>query len=205
MRFTLVGDHKKFFHTHGFIEFDGLLTPEENADCLKSSRLAYHKQKKEETSLLCGRDLFRLSPEIKRRSRGFAHILFALTHLKPIRLAYDQLLSPSQGLISDEQSNLSEISSLQGEIFGLLLALEVDGSPLPAPFPGKEGNGVFFKSTLPLPLDKIQAGCYLLVVYSGESTVVVEKKSDPFFFSFKRLGYCIGDTLRNESHPIVFR
>ncbi|MCB1181570.1 MAG: hypothetical protein KDK55_06090 [Chlamydiia bacterium] len=225
MRFSAQVGLSKFFQAHHYIELNDLLSCKEVEnlgtliDKALEKRLGLSPDKLASLSFSdlfnAGRDLSRTNDEIKEFvcNKKFGEILYEITGVKPIRFAYDQVfrfghLDQDQPPLFSKPETLATISSLQGDLFGLMLTIKGGVETETPLFSKKTGNGVLFSSQHSLsfaPLYKHSDQCYLLVVFTSQIAVVIfnEKISHPF--AFKQIGYAPGDTLRDDLNPILFR
>src|SRR5262249_25423812 len=135
MKFAIDSNHRDYFQKNHTIEFDGLLN--ENQLVVLKSRLnetlkARLKEKKvalpaPENLFREGRDLWRTDEPLRKivAHRKFGEIASELISQKPLRLGYDQYISPPppQILLGHQQTtyalllskvlSLEELSSLQ--------------------------------------------------------------------------------------------
>lgn len=235
MKFAVAKEHRDFFRKHNRIEFEGLLPVEQRDKLLGakatiiSERLAAAGKAKTlpvDAVFKVGYDLWRGNADAKKiiLQKSFAEIASELIELKPLRIAYDQLLPPlsSPSLAGSEDyrewlssaSTLNEISSVQGILCGLMLCLSqpqdaavAAPSEVPSIFATKAGNGVFFSPDAPLNFNELvnrQGYTYLMVVYTKSVSVYLKIDSDPHTNEFRRLGYNFGDRLSDRFHPLVY-
>ncbi len=230
MHFAIGREHLQFFYQRHFLELEGLLSPKEVEDLKKEID---HKLKACHTvnSLFMGsRDLWRESALIKKivLSRRLADLVFQLTKIKPVRLAYSQCLktptreSSIENLPSffHQDITLQEVSSIKNILCGVVIHLSCcdrEESPLSlsieedvdtlCPMPKKPGSGIFFSSDTPLNfkrLFELPAQNYLLIAYAGERALYEHEENDPHKHYLKKLGYVFNDKLTSLTHPIVF-
>lgn len=224
MRFTAPVGLAKFFSNNGYIELEKLLSEEEvsllstSIDRSLASRLGMTIENMLQLSFSdlyqAGHDLTRIDPNIKKIlwSKKLAEIVYEITNVRPIRFAYDQAfrvgnhLSDGKKFFNDKPS-LSSLSLLQGKLFGLMLAIKPEKHEtfLFSPTPG---NGILFSSSLPLDLEsftKTVDQSYLLIVFTEATSIVLSKQENPHPFSFKQLGYSVGDHLKDDMHPLLFK
>lgn len=76
----------------------------------------------------------------------------------------------------------------------------------PCILPTSAGEGVFFRSDLPLNfLPFPPKHSYLLIAYGMKTSMYLRHPTDPHEGSLKPFGYVFGDRLHDNLHPIVFR
>lgn len=225
MKYTILGEHQKFFLNNHYVEFQQLLNPQQieelKKSCFQSLALrlgiqqARLSERNFENTFNAGHDFFRQDMSIRKivTKKNFAEIAFELSSERPLRLAYDQLFysgkAPNQmnsGILQGQQ-NLKEISGLQGTTHGLMLCLDPGTNQVPqAPFSLEPGSGIYFSEKLPLHLDIFYQNSnmiYLLIVFCSAKSIVMQNQFFPF--AYKQHGYATGDLLRDDLNPIVFR
>jgi hypothetical protein len=160
MHHTVLNQHLEFFIENGYIGFEELVDPWE-------------------IELTPGRDLWRTNEAVAKLtcSRKLARIVVQLLKRRPIRLAFDQLMTGGSG-------TLEEISSVQGLECGLLIQ--------------PSGDGVFFKPDHPMEFSE-----GLLIAYAGLRAVYAHNSKDPYTNLWKRLGINFGDRLEEPEFPIM--
>lgn len=235
MKVIISNEHRRFFQKHHAIEFEDYLTQEQldQLNILLDEALCerLHVPKDQlaqihfEKTYTAGRDLWRQNAELQKKIAfwGWAQVASHLLEKTPLRLAYDQLFVSSKQIMPPTEpqdalrhliwhpTSLEEMSSLKGILCGLMIALqgeleeEKEGISI---FPKKAGNAVYFSPTIPIdfsPLISQHRRRYLLIVYTQQSTTYILQPKDPHMHTLKKLGYGIGDTLKEKLHPIVYR
>lgn len=224
MKYIVDNKHREFFAEKGWIEFEQLMSQEKVIELRRligevmSQRFRLKKENVErlpsQEILLKGHDIWRDSPLAKAIicHRVFAEIASELTEVKPLRLAYDQALIVGRGLPQEfgQVASIQEISSIQGLVCGVLIALQSNEGeePLEGSLPHKEGHGVFFTPTAPInfpELFKKQGDTYLLIVYCKVISRYAINGNDPLSHLMKGFGYSAGDKLVDQYHPVLFR
>lgn len=230
MKFATAKEHRNFFNKHQWLEVEELLSGDQLNELLTSTADVLSKrmhvrdvfQQTPERIFVAGRDLWRDSPTIKKliTNKAWAEIASELFTQNVVRLGSDQLFpfnfpslpvdiqTPFKHLLATGTS-LEAISSLQGNICGLLLCLkgEMNGDELRL-IPKKPGNGVFFHPDLALDFSSIPRHAnhlYLLIVYTKQTAVYVHKATDPNGHYLQHLGYAFGDKLNDKLNPIISR
>jgi hypothetical protein len=227
MKYAVDSEHRDFFQKHRFLELEELLTPkqleEANAaiEAALKVRLSVNQldQQSAENLFMAGRDLWRQDQQLRKLicQRGLAEIASELISVKPIALAFDQLIvSPDlHPLVTADNrayidlmktpTSLEEISSVQGLVCGLLLCLRA-GEPHPL-FPSVAGHGVYFDPKVPLDfgfLRRDRERRLLLIAYAEKSSYYYQQNNDPHLHYLKRFGYHFGDKLSIKHIPPVF-
>lgn len=225
MKYTIATEHRNHFETHRNIEFEGLLSIEKlqqlnqaiesvTTTPISPHRARWDKNGNPEDLFAHGRDLWRKSPVVKRYVTGsaWAHIAAELLGKRPVRIGYDQLLPthcttlPSS--LEEENLNLETISSLQGVTCGMILCLKASSSTLTG-FPTIPGSALYFYPDFPIDFTALKeashGGLFLLVVYTGKTAIYLKRKEDPHVNALKSIGYCFGDRLKDDLHPILVR
>jgi hypothetical protein len=193
---TLTTAQTAFFTQNGYLELEGLFTPEE---C-------------EEYRPLCrpGRDNWRRESALRKLlvSRQMAHIVCQVTRKDAVRLAGDQWFEAGFSLPKPEK--WKDFFSIQGLLLALFIQWDSGSYELPAkmsklgvsPYPHGQGNAVLVGPNLLLNWPASNQGLYL-AFYSVPSAVYVNNPKDPAATALKKLGYGYGDLLRNETHPLL--
>jgi len=233
MKFIVDNRHHEYFQHHGAIEFEELLSDEEvitlrgNIDGEVSRRCSVDVDALSSVPSIDlfrqGRDLWRSSDDVKKMvcSWRLAEIAAQLTHVKPLRLAYDQLLMTTgakpQGItFFDRPVSLEEVSCFQGMTCGLLLRLSESSQQHIVQLteseativPQQIGSGVYFGADKLFDFGTLfreEKQCFLFVAYTKARTVYVLREGDPHCHHLKRLGYVFGDKLDEQRHPVVYR
>lgn len=174
MRLATSLEHRDFFLKNKFIEFEGLLSFEECSFLMTQPHAT---------------DLWRKEAICKKISLNadFADIALTLcnkkTNKRALRLAFDTLLTTPEEKVNLPGSCLNKVA----------IALLI---PLTGP---QAGNGIFFTPEFALP--PIRPA--FLIVYCEEKTFFVSDKADPYMRNLKKMGYCYGDLLKNDTHPLL--
>jgi len=217
-KFAVDPHHRDYYLKQHTIEFEGLISEPHLAELrqnLKSLFGAIPPAKYFEE----GRDLWRRSAPFKRLARNvaFAEIAADLTNTLQLRLGLDQFFppfEPYEPLYANYLKGgvtLSEVSSIQGVICGLMLCLKAPSKPAEHPsqlFSVKAGNGIFFDPNWQMPLQEKEGrsdGEYLLIVYADPSAVYIQQEKDPLNHLWKRLDYGYGDRLKEKTHPTLLK
>lgn len=200
MRFALTSQHKKLFDQRGYIEFEELLSEQQTIDLhdhVKNTLLRKGK------STTIHRDVWRTNEEIRKVvcSTRLAALASELMDTVPLRLLYDNALCNVQ----NHQPLVLDDSAFQGIVGGLILCLSSSSENDESILPQKPGSGVYFNSSLSLPIEMSQDKLYLIIVYGKANTVYVFRDKDPFVHELKRYDYVFGDVLDTKTHPIVWR
>ncbi len=236
MKYIVDNKHREFFAENGWIEFDELL-PSAKVSELHKAVMSVLAQRigvdEERLNRYCADDLYAAGRDVWRDSefiknivcnRSLAEIAANLLEIKPVRLAFDQVIvtgaaGRSKDLLLPRGTRaLSSFSCIQGLLCGLLIALteipkfEVAEPQSPwlatAHLPQHSGAGVFLSPKTPIDFDEIlsgDVGDYLLITYTHAVSVVTFNRDDTYTNSLKELGYSFGDRLSDDLHPIVFR
>lgn len=129
-----------------------------------------------------GRDLWRKNAEIKKISLRpqLGEVATVLAQKKNIRIAYDQKI----------QDKVQFLNHSIRPIVGICVLLTGE----------RESNVIFFKPESP-PEELSHS---FLIVYCEEKTQYLLEPKDPHTHLLKRLGYTFGETLRNDTHPLIW-
>lgn len=240
MKFTVAKEHRDFFRKHQRIEFEGLLSTAQQVSLSREVNAILSKRMKispadfgflsSEQMFMAGRDVWRESAILKKiiLHETLATLASELIEVKPLRIAYDQILtSKSQETTSDNAviyeewllhpASLQEKSCIQGILSGLMLCIaegneadmydEATLSQAPSIFPRKAGNGVFFSPEAPIDFSDLRnrpGFTYLMIVYTKGVSVYRKQEEDPHTHDLRSLGYNFGDRLSDRYHPLVY-
>ena len=223
MRLALTADHKEFFLKNNYIEFEGLLTPEQVTILKKNAEEALASRLKLNTSRLkdqptkelfqAGYDLWRDNAAIKKtvHKKEFALLASELFQTIPIRCAFDQYICTTQGSASpfSEVLTLQESSCLTPLAGALVLPLDDLIKPISSfHMPLNAGNGLFISPSLQIPWPELFATpnfSFLIIGYSGARTLFAADTCDPRAVNVKMLGYVFNESLKDAKHPILVR
>jgi hypothetical protein len=174
-----------------------------------------------EKIFITGRDLWRSHEAIRKvvTQKRLAQIASELTEQKPVRLGFDELFSDPGSIkmqdsyhqLLEKKMKLSDITSLQGTICGLMLCLQGSGvqpCEVPTAFSTTAGNGIFLSPDFVIDFQELyerQGYLYILIVYCQSSTVYIHQSLDPHAHALKALGYTYGDKLKDKLNPILIR
>ncbi|NGX50849.1 MAG: hypothetical protein K1060chlam2_00700 [Chlamydiae bacterium] len=210
MHFAVAPEHLNFFKRHHYIEFEDLLTEAE------VQTLSQALTERVGTGYDCWRENRVVQKFVLRPQ--FAEIASNLTKVRPLRIAFDLLLTSSP---FEKPLPLEELSSIQGVVCGCILQLS--SPPLQAsqeslvieeemttliPLPKKSGSALFFSAEIPLSFDYLATTPpheQLLIVYAKEKSLYTMQENDPHIHALKSLGYGFGDRLKDTTHPILYR
>lgn len=244
MKFATAKEHRDYFRKQRHVAFEGLLTEQQCMQLNSYIDDALSKRLGERHSSLSllpaeklfaqGRDLWRAGAKLKKivLHRGFAQAAADLIEMRPLRIAYDQLLPsystakfPVMSLTppkADEYAaflkrtaTLSDISCVQGVACGLMLCVKAPAAGaaggeeerfLSSVFPRFAGHGVFFAPDMPIDFSMLTAmpeARYLMIAYTQHSSVYCHQEGDPHVNYFRSLGYNFGDRLSEQLNPQV--
>lgn len=215
MRHAVSSEHRDFFSKHRYIEFEELLTEEQAEELEKAidqalgpSLLSTQEQFDK------GFDLWRRVTAVKKWAfkQTLTEIAASLTQTHLFRIGFDQLLS-SDGVTTPLSGSqpLSALCCAKPLAYGLLICLAAGTAPSDetlAPFPLKEGNGVFFSPEFSFPWEQLfhlKHFRWLLIGYAPKQAIYHLEKRDPHTHVWKQLGYVFGDSLNDTLHPVIFR
>jgi hypothetical protein len=244
MKFAVIKEHRDFFNKHGMIEFEQFFNLDQiqlfnqAINQALSNRTSIDSEKWRQLSseqlFLNGRDLWRSSAELRQLvcQPRLAAIASELIEKKPLRLGYDQLF-PSRhqavrhpivqekpsiyGQFLNQSTTLKEISSINGLLCGLMIALSSSQEEKkeskeelvkPSIFPTQAGHVTFFQPTFQLNLEELyqhpHQRFYLIVYTQGLAQYELQPK-DPHTYALKHLGYTFHTNLSDKLNPIVYR
>ncbi len=186
MKTTITAQQTAFFTKNGFIEFAiPHLIPPESPE----------------------RDQWRKNEEFKQLIiRKLAPIALTLTGKKQLRLGLDQWITTDNR--PEKACTLKDMFSIQGFALAAVLAenpvLPATRSPLGIlPLPSNSESILFFRPDLILDWPHISSNL-LLVLFTLSTAVYVHNTKDPSTYFLKQFGYNYGDTLKSETHPLIY-
>lgn len=187
MKTTITAQQTAFFTKNGYIEFEIEFPP-----------IAHTPE----------RDLWRKDPELQNfLVRKLSHVAFVLTGKKQLRLGCDQWFAAKD--LPKKMGQIKELLSVQGLALGVIIAenpeLPAKRSPLGIlPLPSQKNQILFFRPDLILDWPHVKSDLYL-AIYTLPNAVYVYNSKDPFTTGLKQYGYCYGDVLKNEFHPLLVK
>lgn len=130
----------------------------------------------------------------------------ALTGKNQLRLGFSEWILEKNR--PQKAGLLKEMVSIQNLALGISIATHPNvpkkRSPLGIlPIPTASTQILFFKPTLILDWPHV-ASDFLLILFTLPNTVYIHNPKDPETTYLKELGYEYGDTLKNETHPLIF-
>ncbi|MCB1113981.1 MAG: hypothetical protein KDK62_04425 [Chlamydiia bacterium] len=218
MKFTLDKASLEAFNQYGWVEIDGLFTPDQISSINNEidRLIVEEKLEKKEEIMAFGRNLFQKIEGFNKllRIKSLAEIVYELSSVKPLRLAYDQLYQSAMSSFDQARvsqflrgtSSLSELSSVNELILGIMIALKPSAEQLP--FSGEAGRVVFFRPDQEIPLEVLKsrlADRYLLLAFSNHRALYLHNDKDPMNHYLKSKGYVYGDKLKESDHPLILR
>lgn len=208
MKTTIDIAHQNFFKLNGHIQFEEIFSSAQiHAINLEINLILAKRGEKD--PFQNGRDLWRSSSVLNKHldHRKLAGIASELVQYKPLRLGYDQYLTPP--VPYPTLHSLEQLSCIQGILCGVLLCLVNAEEAVPSEiFPVKAGDATFFSASYNLPWDQMAAlkgQAYLLIVYTEERALYIHQEADQHKYALKEFGYNFGDRLNDQWHPIVYR
>jgi len=211
MKHPILSTQQASFYTKNrYLELEGLLSPNECHALLPM-------MEKEP-----GRDLWRKNPPLKDLllSRKMAKLAIHLTARPTLQLACDQWFTPDF-FKAGKRIKFKELFSVQGIDCVFLIQLQPGTTPKPPkapalglfPFPqGHQdstnciGSALIVNADLLITWPDLSSSLGLYVVaYSIPPSIYVQNANDPALHYLKQLGYSYGDSLTNETHPLIVR
>jgi hypothetical protein len=189
MEFAVHGYHRAFMDSRGWLQFEGIFTPEE------VSHLA---------DLPPSYDLWRHSSPVRKLvlRRSLADLMAQLLDLPSLRIGYDQLLPAGASTIWQPEK-----SSIQGLTGGLLIPLNPAPPRVPTeqpePLPIPLGGGLVLRPETPI-IGPLPQTC-LFIAYVTDPAVFRYQENDPYGICLRNLSYSLGDRLCEPQHPLLCR
>jgi hypothetical protein len=182
MKFSISREQHFFFEKNHYIEFDGILRPQDQkilCDIGKKSQSKF-------------RDLSHSDSAVKAITHNIslASIAAELTHIRPLRFGFDDVLKPPFYL-----TNLHNDLCIQGLACALFLCIE-----------DEESHGIFALpamdlASLPLDVEKK----YFIIAWTEDIAQYRLHEQDKYTHELKKRGYVFGARLKEPWHPIVVR
>ena len=212
MKFSISLDQRYFLNQKGFIPFYALLSNQE----LKTLNDALESKKS-----AAKHDLWREDDAIKQIvfSRRLVNLVYELTNVKPLRIAFDHYLPvKSKGLLDTEKKSsletffenpipIQERMSINPLVGMFVLVLNTD-SDVDGEMSVTAGGGYFILPTTTFSLDLISVSPnqrLFLIGYGDSHSQYLYETKDPDVHYLKTLGYVFGDRLNDHMHPILYR
>lgn len=233
MKYEVDNKHREFFSEFGWLECEHVL-PEETVHQAHRLVLKYLAERLKMPAdrldralpialYRAGRDLWRQAPEVKSVvcHRSLAEIAAQLVRTSPLRIGYDQSFINCDSIFGQDAAvplrpaTLAEVSSIQGMVCGVIIALTKPTSEEPskpvahiAPIPRAEGSCVYVSPDTRIDFPRLVARSdesYLLITYSEAVSCFVLCEGDICGASLKGLGYSYGDRLIDQHHPVIYQ
>ena len=219
MRVVVAGEQISFFERFGYLELESFFTEKETAHLASAVEEEMERRKKkspsallDDPSLLYGYDLAVSCEKIRKElfSLRLAKAAFSLVRKKPLRYAFDTFWKIPEFSIS---SSLEDISSVTPLLISAVIALESQRDEVAAvsvpfeyrSFPQHKGSVAFIASKTVITTSSSFPGRYLVIAYSAGQLMYRLQSQDPNTHFLKRYGYVFGDTLKETTHPVLFR
>jgi hypothetical protein len=202
MTLTISAQQGSFYTKNGYLELEGLF---EEAECNSFFQLMQNG---------LDRDLWRNNPPLKELllSRKMSQLALHLTGKSSLRLACDQWFFPNYFL--NQPTKLKSLFSIQGTTVVILIQWQPGHVQKPPktgslglfPFPQGQGNVLIIDAELFINWPPLSSGVGLYAAaYSLPPAVYIQNPSDPAGPLLRRLGYGYGDSLNNETHPLIYK
>lgn len=203
MKFSGNLQQRDYFNKNGFVSFEGLLNPHE-LDVLNQAIDQFFPK---------SRDLYRDSDAVKKIvfSSKLVHLAYEFLQKKPLRIAFDQVLSEKADPLKVKLTGNETFQDLCciGGLEGLfLISLKNSSEPKEGMFDLSPGNGILINPTVPYPFFSFAPSIehrFFLIGYGGVYSQYLYELRDPHCHYLKSLGYVFGDRLNDRDHPILLR
>jgi len=206
MRYTIANQHINYYQEHGFIEFEEIIDRSILEDANK--KISKIVDTTDPTSVYkTGRDLFRNDYSFKKISTNsnLAHIAKALTGAKYLQLAFDQVYASNK--FFKLEGALEDYFSFQNLVCIAIIRLDHSTFDYSEHFqvPMQFANVVFVNPERTFDLSSFQneGQSLFFIGFASNRTVYKSNPIDLNNSNLKRFGYCFGDRLKEEHHPIV--
>lgn len=205
MKILIDQKHKEFFSHRRWIEFEDIFSSEE-MDTFKEAAKSLIDPK---SPFASGRNLWGRSEVVKKLigNRLLVQIATGLSEKKPLRLAFDQYLTPGFGW--EGKGSFNDVCSIKNVAIFFLISLdERNGAEeFPTPFSSHKGNVVCLTPHKLIDFTDLheQKGEYFLIAYAGAKGQYYLNERDPATRAWIEMGYSPGDRLNDKDHPIICR
>jgi hypothetical protein len=226
MKFTLAPEQHSFFKKKKLIEFEEIWSADElhllknRSEELLAKRLNVEPEKLARASNL---DLYRAGRDLWKEEDKFRKALFPkkllqaareLYQTETLRLGFSQHLFAGldrKSPLGDVARTLKESVSFSEILGSALLSLNqgtaaADQSAKFCPFPEKEGNLIFLSPDLVFSTELLFSDPgqhHILFLFSPLKTLYLFQEKDPLTHLLKKSGYAFGDSLKDETHPVL--
>jgi hypothetical protein len=217
MKYAIDREHKHLFNTNKYIEFYDLLSNPASAAQEVDTALAALLNRSERSLLhvpakekfLHGRSLPKTVASLKKiaTSRNLAEIFAQLTLEKKVRFGFAQLIWGGKEQPHSLSLQRTSLSPVTGAVL-LCLCPRNNNTEERSIFSLEAGSAVFLAPEQVIDftsLEESPLACYLLVVYTGVSTIYREEKLDLLGHFLLGSGYTYGDRLAGPDHPLLIR
>ncbi|MDN3506930.1 MAG: hypothetical protein P0S96_06845 [Simkaniaceae bacterium] len=194
MRYTITSQQFDFLRREQHIEFEGFYSPEEIATLKSQLDEARNKN-------ATGRDLERGNEPLYKALKfsRLGQAVAALFNKKKLKVAFTQYYPPYQTI--DALEDLSSVTELVG---GALINLSSEPMPDFPYLPMEQGDVGFYKQEFPIDFSQLELPV-LLIAFATEKARYKLQEKDPHTHLLKKLGYGFGDTLAEETHPLIIK
>ncbi|HRW58622.1 MAG TPA: hypothetical protein P5048_03255 [Chlamydiales bacterium] len=216
MKFLISPSHISFFQKFGQIEFEDFISSEKSELLLHECIHTTDFQNKEKMTLP-GRDLFRQNKNIERfiKQKSLGNVVSHLINQKQLRLAFDYFLHDQDlknhfDLNEIRFNEMICVSNMQCIVI-LKLSEETfseEFDPLKPfiPYPKEKNSVIFLKPTKRINLTPlVENGGKFLIMGFAASSIKFHYNEDPYAQNLIRMGYSSGDSLNNQSHPLIYK
>lgn len=183
MKYSISREQQFFFEQQHYIEFDELLSPNEQKALMEATKKI----------AIDVRDLSHSVSSVKEitHCHRLAKLASELTHVRFLRFGFDQVLCPPVAF-----GNLHSEVCIQGLVCALFICLDGDNTM----------HAIFaepFADLATLPLDPQKR--YFVIGWAEEKAMYRLEPKDPYTHQLKKLGYVFGDRLKEQWHPTLIR
>lgn len=219
MRIVVGGEQISFFERFGYVELESFFDEHRST----SLHLAVHAEIERRAAqgsaasfgalaLLHGYGLTLSSEHVRKHllSSQLATAAFHFVRKKPLRYAFDRVLTIPGAEISSTLDAISSVSPLMISVVIALTDCQEPPAEQPVPyeycsFPQKQGSVAFLSPKTVVRTASASAGTYLLLAYTSACPIYQFQPADPHTHFLKGYGYVFGDQLKETTHPMVFR
>ncbi len=225
MKIELAAEDLSYFDKNGRIEFHDLIS---ELDLIRMRQVIHqelHRRKVERYPNQnnpfseCGRDLALSSPELQSilYRKKIAEAAALLIHKRPLRWAFDQIMSTPVFLekLEQESFDLAKSLSITGFLIGCAISFSKNreekmvASVLffkPSSIIHKEENIQEVTSFFtPSQVENDDENMTHVFGYTGAKPLYIFNPLDPHTHALKKYGYGFGDQIKEKTHPVLFR
>jgi hypothetical protein len=216
MKFMCLPEHKEFYATKGFIQFEEIISTAKANELAKASDDIISKREKarkfeksqstpELQKYALGRNLWMDHPSFKSLaySKKVHGLVTELHNVKSLRLAFDQLLVGSNSS-NPLKANLIESFCVDPILCALIICIKPSDEKQneDSPWPNSLATGLIVNPEMELPSPPVN-GLFLILLFCQDAAQYYYNEGDFNTQFLKHLGLTFGNTLKGEMFPKI--